>query len=212
MSNGATRRMERTRRTITEAATGLFLKNGFLATSMDDIAALAGVSKQTVYAHFGSKEALFLDIVLRLTGGAGDDLQEQVADPTGDRPIGDFLHEFASRQLAIVMTPPLMQLRRLVIAEAERFPELGKALQRNGPGRSIGRLAAAFGRYRESGEVAMTDVAAAASFFNWLVMGEPVNTVMLLGEGAIPPPDALGRHVEESVRIFLAAYGTGTRA
>jgi TetR/AcrR family transcriptional regulator, mexJK operon transcriptional repressor len=49
-------------------------------------------------------------------------------------------------------------------------------------------------------------VQAAALFFNWLVMGAPVNDAMLLGNGAIPQPDALQAHSREVVRIFLAAY------
>ena len=102
-----------------------------------------------------------------------------------------------------------MQLRRLVIAEAGRFPELGKALHTRGPRHAIGRLTKAFELYRERGVVAGEDAGVAASFFNWLIMGAPVNDAMLLGDDAIPPPDALRRHARECVRIFLAAYGKG---
>jgi TetR/AcrR family transcriptional repressor of mexJK operon len=206
MTNGAKTRVERTRRSIISAAADLFLKHGFLGTSMDEIAAIANVSKQTVYAHFQSKEALFLEMVRGMTGEAGDELQEQVADPVDELPIEQFLCDFANRQLSIVMTPRLMQLRRLVIAEAERFPDLGKVLHERGPGRSIGRLAKAFASYQESGQIKVQDVHAAASCFNWLVMGAPVNDAMLLGNGAIPQADALRAHAKEVVRIFLAAY------
>ncbi|PSH62621.1 TetR family transcriptional regulator [Phyllobacterium brassicacearum] len=206
MISGVKTRVERTQGSIISAAADLFLKHGFLGTNMDEIAATAKVSKQTVYAHFQGKEALFLEIVRGMTGEAGDELQEQVADPEPDLPIEHFLLDFADRQLSIVMTPRLMQLRRLVIGEAERFPELGKALHERGPGRSIGRLAKAFARYQERGQIKAHDVHAAASFFNWLVMGAPVNDAMLLGNGAIPQPDALQAHAREAVRIFLAAY------
>lgn len=206
MSATAETRTDRTRRSIIAAATTLFLGNGFGATSMDDVAATADVSKQTVYAHFGSKEALFLDVVDRLTGGAGDALQHKVADPVDDRPIEDFLLDFANQQLAIVMTPRLMQLRRLVIGERDRFPDLGRKLHERGPGRSIGRLATAFARYDRLGQIRVADPRAAAGFFNWLVMGAPTNDAMLLGDAAIPSPQALRDHARESVRIFLAAY------
>lgn len=207
MTNAVETRMTRKRQSILAAATELFLQRGFLATNMDEVAATAGVSKQTVYAHFGTKEALFLDVVTGMTGVAGDELQEQVADPVDGRPIEAFLLDFAEQQLAIVMTPRLMQLRRLVIGEAERFPELGKRLHAKGPGRSIGRLSKALAHYSETGEVAAGDLRSAASFFNWLVMGEPVNDAMLLGDEAIPDLDALRSHARESVRIFLSAYG-----
>lgn len=200
-------RQERTRDTILDAAAGLFLRNGFLGANMDEIAAVADVSKQTVYAHFHSKEALFLDVVRGLTGVAGDVHQEQVADPVDDSPIADYLQEFAELQLTIVMTPKLMQLRRLVIGEVERFPELGRALHALGPQRSITRLSRAFERYRRLGQIEADDLEAAASFFNWLVMGAPVNDAMLLGDDAILPAAACRGHAAESVRIFLAAFG-----
>ena len=207
MTNPVETRTTRKRQSILAAATELFLQRGFLATNMDEVAAIARVSKQTVYTHFGTKEALFLEIVTGMTGEAGDELEEQVTDPADERPIGDFLTDFAEQQLAIVMTPRLMQLRRLVIGEAERFPELGKRLHAKGPGRSIGRLTKALAHYSESGDVEAEDLRTAASFFNWLVMGEPVNDAMLLGDRAIPDADALRSHAKESVRIFLAAYG-----
>ena len=200
-------RQKRTRDAILDAAAGLFLRNGFLGANMDEISAAADVSKQTVYAHFHSKEALFLDVVRGLTGVAGDVHQEQVAEPLDDRPIGDYLQEFAELQLTIVMTPRLMQLRRLVIGEVERFPELGKALHALGPQRSINRLSSAFAHYRRLGQVKVDDLDAAASFFNWLVMGAPVNEAMLLGDAAILPAEACRGHAQESVRIFLAAFG-----
>lgn len=211
MGNGARIRVERTRKSIVVAATELFLKHGFLATNMDEIAATADVSKQTVYAHFQSKETLFLEIASGMTGQAGDELQEQVADPPDDLPIEKFLLQFADLQLALVMTPRLLQLRRLAIAEAERFPDLGKVLYERGPMRSINRLAAIFARYVELGLIHASDVRAAAAFFNWLVMGGPVNDVMLLGNGAIPKPEVLRAHAREAVRIFLAAHQGGAK-
>ncbi len=207
MGKAAEARAERTRAAITAAAADLFLALGFLGTNMDEIAAFAGVSKQTVYAHFESKEALFLAVVRGLTGGAADEFRAQLADPDGERPVEEFLMEFAMLQLQIVMTPQLMQLRRLVIGEAVRFPQLGRALYEKGPGRSIERLTNAFAVYREQGVLEIGDLASAATFFNWLIMGGPVNNAMLLGDEAILEPDEITRQAEEAVRIFLAAYG-----
>lgn len=198
--------MARTREAILAAAESLFLEQGFPGTNMDQVSERAGVSKQTVYAHLQSKEALFLEVVGRMTGGAGDRLAEEVADPEAERPLADFLFDFATRQLEIVLTPRLMRLRRLVIAEAGRFPELGRMLHERGPQRSIGRLARAFERYRDRGVAAIPDTHAAAAQFNWLVMGGPVNDAMLLGDDAIPDSATRLRHARECVRIFLSAY------
>ena len=207
MGKGADARAARTRGIITAAAADQFLEKGFLGASMDEIAAAAGVSKQTVYAHFESKEALFLAMVQGLTGGAADSFRLRRDDPTGDEPIERFLLDFATLQLQIVMTPRLMRLRRLVIGEVGRFPELGRALHEKGPGHSNGRLARAFAVYRDKGELTVGNAREAAAFFNWLVMGGPVNDAMLLGDDAILGKMAIARQAREAVRIFLAAYG-----
>src|SRR5437762_669774 len=60
---------------IMEAATILFLRNGYLGTSIDDIAALAHVSKQTVYTHFADKEQLFTELIRGNFGRADDFVQ-----------------------------------------------------------------------------------------------------------------------------------------
>ena len=65
-------RSARKRRAILDAATAAFLRNGYLGTSMDEIAALAGVSKQTVYKHFADKERLFSEIVTATVNEASD--------------------------------------------------------------------------------------------------------------------------------------------
>ncbi len=111
------------------------------------------------------------------------------------------------QQLDIVMTPELMQLRRLVMGEAGRFPELGRKIYEGGPGRSIAKLARALERYAKQGELSIRDATTAASFFNWIVMGGPTNAAMMLGDKVIPSKKELRQHAVESVRIFIAAYG-----
>ena len=192
---------------ILDAAADVFLQHGFLATSMDEVAARAEVSKQTVYKQFASKEALFVEIVRSMTDHAGDRVQSEMRDPENAEQLRAELLAYAERQLAIVMTPRLMQLRRVVIGEAGRFPELGKALYDGGPGRAIAGLSAAFMRWADRGLLVTDSSVVAATHFNWLVMGEPVNRAMLLGDGAVPKTAALRRHAAEAVRVFLAAYG-----
>ncbi len=206
MVSGAATRSERTRSAILAAAEEVFLTHGYAGTSMDRVAELAGTTKQTVYSHARSKEALFLEVVDRMTGGAGDRLAEAVDDPSVATPITRFLQDFAEQQLSIVLTPRLMQLRRMVIGEVGRFPELGALLHERGPNRSIDRLERALERYGTAETAGIKDKRQAASFFNWLVMGEPVNDAMLLGDSAIPSAPENRRHAEECVRIFRAAF------
>ena len=203
--DAAKKRKNTTHQKIAAAALNLFLENGFTGTSMDDVAEKADVSKQTVYSHFENKEALFLEIMLHLMRPAGDKVQSAVTHPS-EVGLQDYLLTFALQQLAIVLTPQLMQLRRLVIGEAQRFPELGKTLHEAGPMRTVNSLAHAFKYYKKIGTFKGKDETTAAEFFNWILMGGPTNNVMLLGESAIPKSSSLNTHAEESVRIFLAAY------
>lgn len=199
-------RSARKREAILDAATEVFLRDGYLGTSMDEIAALSEVSKQTVYKHFVSKEALFVEIVGTMTTRAGDAVHTEIElEDGGD--LRAYLEDYAYRQLVTVVTPRVMQLRRLVIGEVVRFPELGRVLYERGPLRALTALAATFERLNARRLLKVDDPMTAASQFNWLVMSQPLNQAMLLGDAAIPTPAWLRRHAVEGVGVFLAAYG-----
>lgn len=199
----------RKRAAILDAAATIFLRDGYLGAGMDEIALLADVSKQTVYKQFTSKEALFLEVVAGLTSAGSDAVHDAVPEFAPGDDLRAYLEDYACRQLAIVLTPRLMQLRRMVIGEVGRFPELGAALYESGPKRAMAALAAKFQQLTDRGLLKIDDAALAASHFNWLVMAQPLNQAMLLGNAAIPGATALRRHAAEGVRVFLAAYCTG---
>lgn len=207
MAKGSETRRKRSREKILAAAEEVFLRHGFLGTSMDAVAELAGVSKQTVYAHCKSKEALFLQVVEQMTGGAARALDQGKEDAFEGVTAESYFLAAATEQLHVVMTPRLMRLRRMVIGEVERFPDIGRSLQLNGPGRSVARFSRAIAHYVRIRELHCSDPVSAAVFFNWLVMGGPTNDAMFLGDAGIPTRSALDAHARESVRIFLAAFG-----
>jgi TetR/AcrR family transcriptional repressor of mexJK operon len=197
------------RRAILAAATDVFLKSGYLGTNMDEIATLSGVSKQTVYKHFASKEGLFVEIVSSMTNTAGDQVHKDAPMLKDDAELADYLTEYAHKQLSIVLAPRIMQLRRLVIGEVSRFPELARVLYERGPLRAMKTLAGIFEQLAARGLLRLGDPMLAASHFNWLVMSDALNVAMLLGDDAIPKPAELRRQAEAGVRVFLAAYGAG---
>lgn len=198
----------RKREAILTAAEKIFLRDGYAGANMDELAELAGVSKQTVYTHFGSKEDLFVALVTAMTTATGDDVDHDLPDPDTAAELSDFLQRHAERQLAKVMSPRILQLRRLVIGEVARFPQLARALWASGPTRAISAMAARFRRMDAAGWLHVEDPDTAAAFFNWIVMSKPLNEAMLLGDLAIPDQQALRRHSAEAVRIFLAAHRT----
>jgi TetR/AcrR family transcriptional regulator, mexJK operon transcriptional repressor len=194
------------RRSILDAATTSFLRNGYRGTSMDEIAAVAGVSKQTVYKHFADKESLFSEIVTSAVEAAGDPVQHEVRGLHDSGDVEADLRGLARRLLERVMQPPILRLRRLVIAEAARFPELGRTFYEQGPGRTIAELTTAFERLASRGALEVDDPGLAAAHFNWLVMSIPLNRAMLLGEDEPPAAEELKRYADAGVRTFLAAY------
>jgi TetR/AcrR family transcriptional repressor of mexJK operon len=198
-------RSDQKRHTILQSAEELFLTRGFNGTSMDEVADHAGASKQTVYNQFANKAALFVEVVQSMTAQPAQRVQGEMREPKTLQQVAKELSGHAERLLTIVMTPKLMQLRRLVIAEAERFPELGQALYNGGPGRAIAGLAVNLQRWADRDLLSIRDATVAATQFNWLVMGEPVNRAMF-NVDYILSKGARNQHVEQAVRVFIAAY------
>jgi TetR/AcrR family transcriptional regulator, mexJK operon transcriptional repressor len=201
------RRSTRKHRAILEAATTVFLRKGYLGTSMDEIAALAGVSKQTVYKHFADKQSLFTEIVTSTVNEVAVPVYNEVLNLQDTGDIESDLRDLARRMLAGVIQPRVLQLRRLVIGEAGRFPELGRTFYEQGPGRTIAALATAFERLAARGMLQLDDPLLAAQHFNWLIMSIPLNQAMLLGDDQPPARADLDRYADTGLRVFLAAYG-----
>lgn len=199
-------RSARKRRAILSAATAVFLREGFAGTTMDQVAALAEVSKLTIYRHFSDKSALFTAVVVSTVDEASDVVQQEILalGRTGD--LAADLRALARRQLDRVMQPHLLRLRRLVIAELARFPELGRIFYARGPERTIVTLASIFDNLAGDGVLRTEDPHLAATQFNWLVMAEPLNRAMLIGIDETPATAELDRYADDAVRTFLAAY------
>jgi TetR/AcrR family transcriptional regulator, mexJK operon transcriptional repressor len=189
-----------------EAATTLFLRNGYQGTSMDDIAALAAVSKQTVYKHFADKERLFSDITLGITTNAEDFTNTVTVMLDGTDDLERDLRDLARRYIASVMQPQVLRLRRLVIGEAGRFPELARTYYQRAPERVLATLAACMERLAARGLLRLDDPLLAANHFAFLVLS-PMDRAMFSGDDQLPAPAELDRLADAGVRVFLAAYG-----
>lgn len=194
------------RQAVLEAAEQAFLAAHYDSVTMDDLAMSSGVSKQTVYAYFGTKEKLFIELVTSMTRLAGDGVHHVAMDPAESSDgIAASLESILSRQLATVLQPRMLQLRRLVIGEVPRFPELARAVFEHGPQRAVVALAQMLADLDARGLLSVPDPAVAASQLNWLVMGAPVNDVMFLGGDAIMSAQAQRDHVEAAVAAFLSS-------
>ncbi|MEA2646993.1 MAG: TetR/AcrR family transcriptional regulator, mexJK operon transcriptional repressor [Chloroflexota bacterium] len=198
--------------TIREAAAGLFLSRGYQGTSIDEVAARAGVSKQTIYTHFANKDDLFQDLVLGNAGRAEAFVSEMLA---GIEEAGDLeasLRELARTYVRFVIRPQVLQLRRLVIAEAARFPDLARAYYERVPARVYAAMAQLFARLSKAGRLRVDDPGAAAHHFAWLTLGQAMDQAMFgVAEADVAAGD-LDRMADAAVAVFLAAYGAPTSA
>ncbi|GLY65084.1 TetR/AcrR family transcriptional regulator [Amycolatopsis taiwanensis] len=203
-------RSARKRRAIIEEATALFLRNGYQGTSMDEVAARAAVSKQTVYKNFADKEQLFTEIIRGVADRSEDVLDElgvvlRAADAKTGDDLERVLTELAVRYLSAVLQPQVLRLRRLVIAEADRFPELARYYYEKAPVRAVQILAAELQAYAERGLLQVADPPLAANTFAYLVLAIPQDRA-LFHPGEEPRAEEYERIAKEAVRVFLAAH------
>ncbi|HSI80792.1 MAG TPA: TetR/AcrR family transcriptional regulator [Solirubrobacterales bacterium] len=204
---GTDPRVVRSRAAILEAATTLFLRDGYTATTMDDIADEAGVSKRTVYNNFTDKEALFREVALAATGIAEEFATDAAAELADPDDLQAALFALARSLAAAATDPRVVRLRRLLISEAHRFPELAAEYYRVGPGRVMATLAAALESVASQGRLHLTDPDRAAEQFAFLVLGAALDGAMFDGRDKAPDSDSLARAADDGVRTFLAAYG-----
>lgn len=134
---------------ITRAASEMFLAEGFERASLDQIAQRAGVSKQTIYSHFADKEALFRAICAELTEKLTIPLQQPLRK---DADLRSLLLRLGEDALAMMLHPASLDLHRMIIGAAARFPELGRAAYEAGATRMIDELSALLVQRSRSGD------------------------------------------------------------
>lgn len=200
-------RTARKRRAIIDAATALFLSQGYDGTSMDQVAARAAVSKQTVYKQFADKERLFADVVLGITGTV-DSFIETVGQTLGrSEHLDRDLRNLACTYVRTVMQPAVLQLRRLLIGQASRFPELGRTYYERAPQRVIAAIAACFEQLMARGLLRGGDPLLAAQHYAFLVLSIPLDRALICGDNEFSDAQ-LKRLAEAGAEAFLHAYGS----
>jgi AcrR family transcriptional regulator len=193
---------------IADAALQVFLRRGFAGASVDEIAAEARVSKPTIYAHFGSKEELFRRIMAAIVEEAQSRLTAFTPAPAEDaRDVMRELSEYAGVWMQSILQPNLLALRRLVIGEAARFPDVALAYYQGGPAHVEARLAARLNELAQAEFLAVADPLVAAQQFGCLVVG-PLQTRALFVPSEPPTPTETTQAIETGIAAFLTLYGT----
>jgi TetR/AcrR family transcriptional repressor of mexJK operon len=202
-------RSARKRQAILHAARDLFLRRGYAGTSMDEVALIAEASKVTIYKHFSDKHTLFIAVVTDAIDEAKAGSQSLVDKLGSSNDLELDLRDFARQHVALVTQPHLIQMRRMIIAEAHRFPDLARAWQRVGPERAHASLAGQIDKLVARGQLQVPDSLVAAQLLNYLILSVPLNEAMFTGRDKAYSRRYLNRYADEAVRVFLAAYGPG---
>ena len=185
------------REAILRAATALFLDLGYAATSMDAVAAAAGVSKLTVYSHFGDKEGLF-NAAVRATCTAM--VPDALFQPDGDAPLREQLGQIARAVHALASSPASLSAQRIMLDPATD-DHIRQLFCQAGPQRMNSAFAAFLHLQVRNGQLVIADVELAAEQFFHLIHGQLL-TRQMYGQ----PITAGDAEIDALVDLFLRAH------
>ena len=190
---------------VMAAARAIFLSHGFSASTTDMIQREAGVSKATVYAHYRTKEALFIAVI-------DAECERFLASIRALRfqstRLDHVLMAIAQAYLEIVLSAPALALFRVVVADAPRFPELARKFYLAGPHTLNEIVGMHLDEAAKRGQMELAAVGrdVAASLFVNLVRGE-LQLQCLTHPGSVPSAAQRDLWASAAVRTFVRAYG-----
>lgn len=188
---------------VLEGARTIFLRDGFEGASVDDIARAAGVSKATLYSYFPDKRLLFLEICNR---ECRRQTEEAEAAMDYSAPVEAMLTFAAERITGFLVSDFGRNMFRLVVAEGQRFPDIGRAFWRNGPGLIHDRLVHHMRHMVQMGLLRIEDYDLAADQFAQLCKAQ-IHDKLIFGLADEITPEDVRKSVTGAVEMFMARYG-----
>jgi AcrR family transcriptional regulator len=190
------------RRQIIEGARAVFLAQGFDAASMNDIARAAGVSKGTLYVYFKHKEQLFEAIVDQECEAQAEGIFDL---DSSDHDVETVLTRLGIAYVRFLCRPEKASAIRIVIAIADRMPELGRKFYEKGPAKGIAQLAAYIAAQVEAGVLVVEDCEIAAAQLMEACQAMIFKSMVFNFERE-PSPRQIERVVRIAIAAFIAAY------
>jgi AcrR family transcriptional regulator len=187
--------LERRKLKVMHVATALFVRDGFAATSLVDIAKGAGVATRTVYQHFGDKEAIFRQVMFARETAAVFPAPSIKPDDT----FSEILHKTANYILDVSLRPSTVGLMRLTIAESWRFPELTKKLTNATYSRFRANVKGIFDELVKRGLVNDADTAVSAAMYMDLILG----TMPLLVYAGWQSASTRNGQLQQKIELFV---------
>jgi len=182
---------------IVRLAWPLFLRKGYDNVSVDEIVALVGGSKATIYSWFGGKEGLFEavirqkceEVVLAIHADESGTLEAQLTD------IGRSF-------LAMVLSPTILEFHRLMVSIGRTFPRIGRLFYQSGPASAYATVAAWIAKQQAAGRIVKDDPDRLAALFLDMLIAEH-QLLALTGVTRTPRREKVDETVRLAVRIFL---------
>jgi AcrR family transcriptional regulator len=186
---------------LLQAAAEVFFEQGYAATSIDAIIERAGGSKRNIYNAFKNKEGLFSAIVSQNA--------DRILSPVIEgRDLRETLTIFGRHLMEAYISPSLIGVYRIAVAEANRFPDLVKVFYERGPGRATARLAELLEQAGKRGEVRAGDYPRMANQFVGMIR-DNLHLQVVLGLRPPPSADEAREAVDSAVEIFLNGVRSG---
>jgi AcrR family transcriptional regulator len=195
----ASSRLEARRRAFLDAANAAFLEKGYANTTLGDIIARSGGSRQTLYALFGGKQGLFEAIVSELNA---EFLRPLRAEGQHERTPEAVLVEIGTHFLRAVLAPAALGLFRLVVAEGPFMPELSERCWALGPANTVAEFERYFAEQTRRGVLNLSDPGKAAHLFLGVLLGS-FHMQCLLGVRETPSRPEIETSVKAAVTLFL---------
>lgn len=196
-------RITRSRAVILAAATKHFIAHGYVGANVDLIATESGVSKRTVYNLYEGKEQLFRAVLGEAIDSAERFSRDLATSLVVGRNLAGDLSRIGVTLSSVVLGGRIVPLRRLLIGEVARFPDIARDYYARAPGLVIDTLTDLLAALAEDGRLRLDDPAIAAEHFAFLVMGAPLDRALF---GAAPRADPT-QQARAGVSTFLRAYG-----
>ncbi len=190
------------REAIIAAAKQAFFDDGYAAAGIEAIAARAGVSKVTVYSHFGDKRGLFAAAV----ESECENIRGQLLFDEGQGPLRERLLAFGYSMIAFLSRPEMVRFEQRIAAEVEREPELGECFLEAGPRRMHRALAGLLEREQARGNLQMDHPMQAAEHLAAMCKGLADMERRFIGR-----TDAVAaeRRIQSAVDLFIRGYSSG---
>jgi TetR/AcrR family transcriptional regulator, mexJK operon transcriptional repressor len=183
-----------------------FLGHGFRRTTMDAIAAQAKISKQTLYAEYPSKDALYTAVVRDWVDRGHDALAPHARALLDCDDLEAALRRLAGVLQVGILSEPVLRMRALVAAEADTLPAVAADYVKRSWDRNLSVLADTLADLNRRGRLTAEDPQTAAEQFVWLVVGAPLNRLELTAAMHGYSRRRLDHIAEQGVQTFLSRY------